>query len=125
MHGEPPSYTYRSMGSCSLPSSPVNILRSDANPVKHRGVSVTLSRAPYAGWISSSHELSLAAPNAPLSVVERCDPAGCPRKGQACGASSACGTRASPVPGRAEPDRSRDRGWDRMAVKTGYRGFKN
>jgi hypothetical protein len=28
------------------------------------------------------------------------------------------------VPGRAEPDRSRDRGWDRMAVKTGYRGFK-
>ena len=32
MHGEPPSCTYRSMGSCSHPSSPVNILRSDANP---------------------------------------------------------------------------------------------
>jgi hypothetical protein len=71
VHGEPPSYTYRSMGSCSLPSSPVNILRSDANPHQKHVHALVLADASQSAaglftgvnepaWRiqSSSHELS-------------------------------------------------------------------
>jgi hypothetical protein len=82
-----------------------------------------------------------AAPNAPLSADELCDPAGCRRISQARGMVHITGvctraemgapagvaegvrwlrspphTRASPVTGRTEPDRSRNRSWDRRPV---------